>query len=33
VILITHDVETANTAQRVIRIRDGLIQSDTVAPR
>jgi putative ABC transport system ATP-binding protein len=29
VVLITHDVETANRAQRVVRIRDGEIQSDT----
>jgi len=28
VVLITHDVETARPAQRVLRIRDGLIQSD-----
>jgi putative ABC transport system ATP-binding protein len=28
VVLITHDVETAHRAQRVVRIRDGEIQSD-----
>jgi putative ABC transport system ATP-binding protein len=28
VILITHDVETAQRAERVVRIRDGEIQSD-----
>ncbi|MFY9783619.1 MAG: ABC transporter ATP-binding protein [Acidimicrobiales bacterium] len=28
VVLITHDVETANRAQRVVRIKDGEIQSD-----
>jgi putative ABC transport system ATP-binding protein len=28
VVLITHDAQTANTAQRVVRIKDGLIQSD-----
>jgi len=33
VILITHDIETASTAQRVVRIRDGLIQSDEAASR
>ena len=31
VILITHDIETASTAERVVRIRDGLIQSDEIA--
>jgi len=29
VVLITHDVETAHRAQRIVRIRDGEIQSDT----
>lgn len=28
VVLITHDAQTAGTAQRVVRIKDGLIQSD-----
>jgi putative ABC transport system ATP-binding protein len=28
VVLITHDAQTANTAQRVVRLKDGLIQSD-----
>jgi putative ABC transport system ATP-binding protein len=28
VILITHDAQTASTAQRVVRLKDGLIQSD-----
>ena len=28
VILITHDVETAHRAQRIVRIKDGEIQSD-----
>jgi putative ABC transport system ATP-binding protein len=28
VVLITHDVETATAAKRVVRIRDGMIQSD-----
>jgi putative ABC transport system ATP-binding protein len=28
VVLITHDAQTANTAQRVVRIRDGVVQSD-----
>ncbi len=28
VVLITHDVETAEAAQRIVRIRDGRIQSD-----
>jgi putative ABC transport system ATP-binding protein len=34
VVLITHDAQTANTAQRVVRIKDGLIQSDqATSPR
>ncbi len=33
VILITHDIETASTAERIVRIRDGLIQSDEAASR
>jgi putative ABC transport system ATP-binding protein len=33
VVLITHDVETANAAQRVVRIRDGRIQSDEATQR
>jgi putative ABC transport system ATP-binding protein len=34
VVLITHDAQTANTAKRVVRIRDGLIQSDqATSPR
>jgi putative ABC transport system ATP-binding protein len=32
VVLITHDTQTANTAQRVVRLRDGLIQSDEATP-
>ena len=33
VILITHDIETANSAERVVRIRDGLIQADEAVAR
>ena len=33
VVLITHDAQTANTAQRVVRIKDGLIQSDESTSR
>lgn len=32
VVLITHDVETAHRAQRIVRIRDGEIQSDAKTP-
>ena len=28
VVLITHDTQTAGTAQRVVRIKDGRVQSD-----
>lgn len=33
VVLITHDAETANAAERVVRIRDGEIQGDDVVVR
>jgi putative ABC transport system ATP-binding protein len=32
VVLVTHDVEVADRARRQIRLRDGLIESDTAAP-
>ncbi|HEY1762711.1 MAG TPA: ABC transporter ATP-binding protein [Acidimicrobiales bacterium] len=32
VVLITHDVETAHRAQRIVRIKDGEIQSDESTP-
>jgi putative ABC transport system ATP-binding protein len=33
VVLITHDAETATAAKRVVRIRDGMIQSDEPSSR
>ena len=29
IVLITHETETAEQAERIIRIRDGVVESDT----
>ena len=30
IVLITHELEVAERARRIVRVRDGLIQSDTL---
>ncbi len=33
IVLITHELEVAQNARRIVRVRDGMIQSDEVNPR